>query len=157
MTVRPERSRRSKSVIARKWGESGEVLLVTAIDSIVPESIGRFMKSSIIWVEEEIQTERRWVEKIADNTLMKLRAAGFHAELCVRNGNPKQILIEKAGKWHADCVFIGANSSLNKPEQPLTGDVSEAVAERALCSAEVVRNNCTFTNIEKFTARHLEI
>lgn len=130
-----------EAVIARKWGENCEVLLVTAIDSIVPESIGRFMKSSIIWVEEEIQTERRWIEKIADNALMKLKAAGFRAELCVRNGNPKQILIEEAGKWHADCIFIGANSFTIKAEQSLIGSISAAVAERASCSVEVVRNN----------------
>jgi nucleotide-binding universal stress UspA family protein len=129
-----------EAVIARNWTANIEIFLITAIDSIVPDSIGRFMTSSIIWVEEEIQTERRWIEKIAHHALRKLRAAGFQAELCVRNGNPKQILIDEASKMGADCIFVGAHSLQNQSGAPRFGSVSAAVAERANCSVEVVRN-----------------
>ena len=129
-----------EAVIARNWKADSEIFLITAIDSIVPDSIGRFMASSIIWVEEEIQTERRWIEKIAHHALRKLQAAGFQAKLCVRNGNPKQILIDEANKLGADCIFVGANSLPNQSGALRFGSVSAAVAERANCSVEVVRN-----------------
>lgn len=129
-----------EAVIARNWQPDSEIFLVTAIDSIVPDSIGRFMTSSIIWVEEEIQTERRWIEKLAHHALVKLQAAGFQAKLCVRNGNPKQILIEESYKLGADCIFVGAHSVQNEFGTTRFGSVSAAVAERANCSVEVVRN-----------------
>lgn len=128
-----------EAVIARKWNEPSEIFLVTAIDPIVPESIGRFMTSSILWVEEEIQTERRWIEKIASKALRKLKAAGFQAKLCVRSGNPKQILIDEANKLGADCIFVGSSSLQDAPERRALGSISAAVAERASCSVEVIR------------------
>jgi nucleotide-binding universal stress UspA family protein len=60
--------------------------------------------------------------------------------ITVRDGNPKQILIEEAEKWNADCIFVGANSYANKLERFLAGSISSAVAERANCSVEVVRD-----------------
>ena len=129
-----------EAVIARKLNETSEIFLVTAIDPIVPESIGRFMSASIIWVEKEIRTERRWIEKIAHHALLKLKTAGFRAELCVRNGNPKQILIDEANKLGADCLFVGANSLQDGSEPYPIGSVSAAVAERSSCTVEVVRN-----------------
>jgi nucleotide-binding universal stress UspA family protein len=128
-----------EAVIARKWNENSEILMVTAIDSIVPDSIGRFMTSSIIWVEEEIQTERGWIEKIAHRALLKLAAAGLRTNLCVRSGNPKQILTDEALKWNADCIFVGAHSLQNAPDPFPLGTLSAAVAERADCSVEIVR------------------
>jgi nucleotide-binding universal stress UspA family protein len=128
------------AVIAGNWDANTEIRLVTAIDAIVPESIGRFMSSSIVWVEEEIQMQRRWIEKIAHHALQELRAAGFTAELCVRDENPKQMLVDEAQKWNADCIFLGANSCSDTTENTLIGSISAAVAERASCSVEIVRN-----------------
>jgi nucleotide-binding universal stress UspA family protein len=128
------------AVIARNWNKNSEVCLVTAIDPIVPDSIGRFMTSSIVWVEEEIQTEHRWIAKIAHHALHKLKAAGFNVELCVRTENPKQTLINEANQWNADCIFVGANSLPNESERSPIGSICAAVAERAACSVEVVRN-----------------
>jgi nucleotide-binding universal stress UspA family protein len=129
-----------EAVASRKWSRATEVRLVTAIDRLVPENIGRFMTASIVWVEAEMQHEQRWIEKIARRALLKLEAAGLKTELCVKDENPKQILIEEARKWNADCIFVGANSYLNESEQSAVGSVSAAVAERAPCSVEVVRN-----------------
>lgn len=128
-----------QAVAARKWREPCEIRLVTAVDPLVPDNIGRFMTPSVLWVEEELRCEREWIEKIARPALLKLSRAGLHAELTVETGNPKQILIDEAGKWNADCVFVGANQSENKLEKFVIGSVAAAVAERAPCSVEAVR------------------
>jgi nucleotide-binding universal stress UspA family protein len=130
-----------EAVARRNWRDYSEVRLVTAMDSIVPSSIGRFVAPVAGWVEQELQTERRWIEKLAESALLKLKNAGFAAELCVRDGNPKQILVEEAAKWSADCIFVGANSLQNKPGRFLIGSTSAAIAERAGCSVEIVRLN----------------
>ena len=129
-----------EAVAVRNWGENSEVRLITAIDPIVPDSIGRFMTPSIIWVEEEIQTGRRWIEKLAHRALLKLEAADLKTELCVRDENPKQILIDEANNWNADCIFLGGNSCSSGNDASVLGSISAAIAERASCSVEIVKS-----------------
>jgi nucleotide-binding universal stress UspA family protein len=68
-----------------------------------------------------------------------LKGAGLKAELIVEPGNPKQVLIEEAGKWGADAIFVGSHSFSNKPERFLISSTSAAIAERAHCSVEIIR------------------
>ena len=91
--------------------------------------------------EDEKKSERIWVEKLAEIALRQLNDAGLKTELCVEVGNPKQVLIEQAEKWGADCIFVGSYSFSSKLERFLIGSTAAAVAERAHCSVEVVRPN----------------
>jgi nucleotide-binding universal stress UspA family protein len=91
------------AVLRRSWNAKCEIRLVTAMDSIVPPSIGRFVEPVAPWIDKEIETERLWVERLAESALIKLNGAGFNAELIVKDGNPKQILAEEAAGWNADC------------------------------------------------------
>ena len=52
--------------------------------------------------------------------------------------DPKQMILQEAEGWGADCIFIGARG-LNPLERLLLGSVSRSVAARAHCSVEVVR------------------
>lgn len=128
-----------QAVVGRKWREYGEFRLVSATNSLVPPEIGRFVPPLPNLFEKEIKSERDWVEKLAENALLKLKNAGLKADLSVETGNPKQVLIEVAEKWGADCIFVGSHSFSNKLERFLIGSTSLAVAERAHCSVEVVR------------------
>jgi nucleotide-binding universal stress UspA family protein len=125
-------------IAARKWQQHCEVQMVTAIDPMVPESIGRFMTPEVIWVDEAEQSERRWIEKIAEESLLKLKNLRFKADLSVRDENPKKLLIEEAKKWGADCILIGACSEATDNYFSVCS-LSMAVAERADCSVEIVR------------------
>lgn len=127
------------AVIARNWREQSEVRLVSATNSLLPTAIGRFVPPVANLFEEEKRNERHWVEKLAETALFKLKGANLDAELRVETGNPKQVLIEEAEKWGADCIFVGSHSFGNKLERFLIGSTSAAVAERAHCSVEVVR------------------
>ena len=135
----PESEAAVNEVASRKWRDYSEVRLITAIDTIVPDSIGRFIPPVATWVKKELQIESGWIKKIAENSLRQLKNADLTTELCVRDGNPKQILVEEAAQWNADCIFIGATSYASKLEQFLIGSTAAAVAERARCSVEVVR------------------
>lgn len=130
-----------ESVAARNWREQSDFKLIVATDSLVPTAIGRFVSPVTDWVEDEMKYENEWLEKLAAPALQQLKDANLNATLQIVAGNPKQVLIEEATRWHADSIFVGANRFGSRLEKFLLGSVSAAVAARAVCSVEVVRKN----------------
>lgn len=128
-----------EAVASRNWREMSEVRLIMATNHVLPTEVGRFIPPVADWVEDEMQIEREWIEKLAEEELELLRAKGLKATLCVHAGNPKTVLVEEAERWHADSIFVGANAFGSRVERFLLGSVSAAVAARAHCSVEVVR------------------
>jgi nucleotide-binding universal stress UspA family protein len=59
----------------------------------------------------------------------------------IDSGDPKHVIIEHATEFGADCIFTGASGYSNRLERFLLGSVSAAVAARAHCSVEVVRES----------------
>ncbi len=127
------------AVAARRWRGGCKIFLVTASDALVPTAIGRFIPPIVRWVEEEVRTERELIRKLAESAFHKLGNAGCEVDLRVRNGNPKQVIVEEAERLGADCIFLGANSYGSKLERFLIGSTSTAVAARSHCTVEVVR------------------
>ena len=56
----------------------------------------------------------------------------------VVEGDPKQVLLNEAQDWGADCIFLGS-LGLTRFERFLLGSVSTAVVARAHCSVEIHR------------------
>ncbi len=133
-----------ESVASRFWLENSEVRLLAVSDSVTPSLIGRFVPLIADLVEEVNEGERKRLQELAEPALQKLRDAGLTPALSIVAGNPKQVLIEEAARWHADVIFVGANAAGSRLERFLLGSVSAAVAARANCSVEVVRRR--FTN-----------
>jgi len=132
-----------EAVAARNWREGSEVRLIAVADPILPTAIGLFVPPVTSWVDEEMKSESERVKKLAGESLELLRSKGLEAEIKVFAGNPKQILVEEAERWHADSIFVGANRFGSRIEKFLLGSVSAAVAARAHCSVEVVRHKKT--------------
>lgn len=128
-----------EAVAARHWRDQSEIRLVAASSQVAPVAIERFVPPIARWVEKEQTAESEWIERLAEGSLQVLRDAGMAATLHITAGNPKQVLIEEAEKWHADSIFVGANSFGSRLERFLLGSTSAAVAARAPCSVEVVR------------------
>jgi|SRR5688572_15766177 nucleotide-binding universal stress UspA family protein len=82
--------------------------------------------------------ESALAQKIVDTAAAKLRPAGLSASPIVKEGDPKQVLVDEAKEWGASCIFEGAKG-LRGVERFLIGSVSASVAARAHCSVEVVR------------------
>ena len=100
------------AVTKRAWPERSEARIVTAHETDVPQSM--------------------------DVAADKLRAAGLVISNVVRKGNPSHVLIEEAREWGADSIFVGTRD-IHGFKHFLTGSVSSAVAARAACTVEVVR------------------
>jgi len=61
----------------------------------------------------------------------------------VERRRPKNELPRVAEEWGADCIFVGSTGFSNRFERFVLGSVSAAVAARAHCSVEVVRQQST--------------
>ncbi len=128
-----------KSVASREWREKPEIRLLTITEPLIPLIPGRVLQPIPGWSEGKLKGEQKWVETLAAEALQTFRQAGLSATLRVCSGNPRLVFVGEAEKWHADAIFVGANSLDNSLERFLLGSVSAAVAARAHCSVEVVR------------------
>lgn len=123
----------------REWPKGTEVRLVAATDSVVPTAIGRFIPSVAEWADDESKLEHRWIEQLLEKAAATLAATALSVATQIVEGNPNDVLVREAEKWHADCIFVGANAFGSRLERFLLGSTSSAVASRAGCSVEVVR------------------
>jgi nucleotide-binding universal stress UspA family protein len=92
------------------------------------------------WLEAAPRTAdaRDWAGEAVEAVAAELRAAGLTATPLVGEGDAKQLLVQEAERWPADCIFLGAKGH-SAMERFLLGSVSASVAARARCSVEVVR------------------
>ena len=128
-----------EAVASRYWPEHTEVRLIAATDEVVPAAVGRFIKPTSQFAEEANGPEREWIERLADDAVTGLQVKGLTADWQIHTGSPKEVLVEEATRWNADCIFVGANAYGSRIERFLLGSTAAAVAARAHCSVEVVR------------------
>jgi nucleotide-binding universal stress UspA family protein len=112
-------------ISSRIWPNGTEIKLITT-----PEL------GPVYGDEPDLEMERiEAVQKLAEK---KLTACGLVVTPIVMEGDPKRVLVNEAGKWGADCIFLGAKGHRFK-ERLILGSVSSSVAARAHCSVEVIR------------------
>lgn len=111
----------------RNWSDDTEAKVIIVEDSAL-------IRSSFAIEEEKI-------EEVGKQVTEKLWVKGLDVSLIMREGNPKQILVEEAELWGADSIFVGATKFDDFLTKYLLGSVSSAVVTRAHCSVEVVRPN----------------
>jgi nucleotide-binding universal stress UspA family protein len=128
-----------RGVAGRNWIPGSEIHIVTASEPAVPDSVGRFVIPTRRPGGDIDLSDRRLFEQVGSNALELLRESGIKAVLHIRPGSPKQVLVQEAERLGADCIFVGASSSANNSDRFLPGSTSTAIAARAHCSVEVVR------------------
>lgn len=128
-------------VAARKWPAQSEVKVILVDDPQPPEFLGKLIPPLEEIIEEDRQDARAWVEEISKRAVEILRAADIKVTCVVREGDPKRELPKAAEEWGADCIFVGSAGFSNRFERFVLGSISAAVAARAHCSVEVVRNS----------------
>ena len=96
----------------------------------------------MLWREGQGKTRdaQERVQALVEATVEKLRAAGLTASPYLLTGNPKQVILEAAERWDADCIFVGARG-LRGIGGFFLGSVSTAVSTRAHCSVEVAHTD----------------
>ncbi len=123
----------------RAWPAGSEARVVVVDDPLLPTTLGNVIPPLNEWIEESNEGERAWAQKMADAAANMLRGAGLTVSTVIKEGDPKRVLVAEAAEWGADCIFVGSTGFSNRFERFLLGSVSAAVAARAHCSVEVVR------------------
>lgn len=114
-------------VSKRNWSDNTEAKIIIVEDSAL--------------IRRSFAMEKEKIEEIGNQITEKLWVKGLEVSLVMREGNPKQVLIEEAQIWGADSIFVGATKFDDFLTKYLLGSVSSAVVTRAHCSVEVVRPN----------------
>jgi nucleotide-binding universal stress UspA family protein len=82
--------------------------------------------------------QRKDGEELLARAAEKLRTAGFKVSSLVKEGDPRDVILNHSETWHADLILVGSHGRTGLV-QLLMGSVSEAVARHAGCSVEIVR------------------
>jgi nucleotide-binding universal stress UspA family protein len=127
-----------QAVAARDWPTGSVVRLVAVLDARMRTALASTHPLVEAWTAAGDTDEQSWVPKMVDAMAEPLRNRGLIVSSVIQEGNPKQVLLDEAEQWGADCLFVGARG-LSRVERFLLGSVSAAVAARAYCSVEVVR------------------
>ena len=139
-----------KAVAKRSWTPGTELRIVVADDMMKGSPILMLIPPIRDFVDEVRTEERTQSERIALEAAKELRATlkaeGVTVSSAVETGDPKRVLLKHAEEFGADCIFTGATGFSSRLERLVLGSVSSAVAARAQCSVEVVREREALTN-----------
>ena len=124
-------------VCRRPWPEGTEVRIIT-VDAPWTEGLPRGRSSSLF---DEINNELRaeaWQRLHDAAAVFKRGAPGLVVTPVLREGHPKDTILDEAERWGADLIVIGSHG-YGAIKRLFLGSVSLAVATNAPCSVEIVR------------------
>jgi nucleotide-binding universal stress UspA family protein len=136
----PDAAAAVSAVCDRTWPAGTRAQVVTAVDVRMSMALAGLGPPVGAWAVDPGKSpdERAWARQAVEAAAKELQSAGLDATPLVEQGDPKRVVPELAAKWPADCIFVGAKGH-SRMQQFLIGSVSAAIAARARCSVEVVR------------------
>ena len=129
-----------ETVAARPWPAGSQVEILTVVNALEPWALAV--------IAEEMKANAR---QLVDAAAARLRSEGLSAEAAVGEGDPKQVILDRAASLGADLIVVGAHG-LTALEQFLLGSVSKAVLRFAPCSVDIVRDTPTGTALKVLLA-----
>jgi nucleotide-binding universal stress UspA family protein len=124
-------------VLERSWPAGTLVRVMAVADDRLAGAV-RKVPALARWARPRDTDPRAWLGRLVESVEHRLSQKGLAASGRVRPGDPKKVLLEKAIRWRADMVFLGARG-LTRWERTFLGSVSTSVAVHAPCSVEVAR------------------
>jgi nucleotide-binding universal stress UspA family protein len=127
-----------RAVAARPWPANCQWRVITILEPKLQTAAvwpGVYPAS---WGLAKAQGAEEWAGRMTEHLADMLRPGGGHVEAEVYDGDPKRVLLDQAEDWKADCIFLGARG-LHHGNRVYLGSLACAVASRAPCSVEIVR------------------
>jgi nucleotide-binding universal stress UspA family protein len=121
-------------VAVRPWPSGSNVGVISVADSSTP-----WITSEVI--EELARRTRDLVERAAE----RLASCGLTATSEVFSGDPKIVILDRAGEMGADLLVAGPHGA-GDLARFLLGSVAKAIARLAPCSVELVREKAGHRN-----------
>lgn len=139
-----------RAAAKRNWTAGTELRVVVADDALKGSPIWLLIPPVRDFVEEVRVEERTQSERMAFEAAKELRDGlkdeSITVSSVVETGDPKRVIVQHAEEFGADCIFTGATGFSSRLERLVLGSVSAAIASRAHCSVEVVRERETLTS-----------
>jgi len=127
-----------QAVMARHWPPQTQFQLVTVVDSRLKTAAALPTHWARDWINQHDADAGEWVCRAVERLAAPMREAKLDLETHIFDGEPKDLLLQHAEDWKADCIFLGAHGLEHGEHRPL-GSLASAVATRAHCSVEIVR------------------
>lgn len=128
-----------RSAAAREWPALSEARVVVVDDPIEPTAATELVP----FVSKSLDdADREFREKLAgmvEGMAGRLKSPNLAAAAIVAEGDPKRVIVKMAEEWGATCIFVGSTGFSSRLARVLIGSISSAIAARAHCSVEVVR------------------
>lgn len=125
------------AVVTRSFPKDSQIRVLTVIEPLELDASDGLTMAVLKDIEKARHESAR---KLLEKCKHKLDALGadmiVHFE--VREGDPRQQIVDAASQWGASKILIGAHSHGLCPRN-LVGSVSRAVAAHAPCTVEIVR------------------
>lgn len=127
----------ARSIAERPWPDDTEFRIASVAERIMPAADPWFGGGSIAERRHEANTKS--CEEAIAAAEQIVAKTGFKTETAILDGNPKKRIVEDARQWGAHLIVVGSHGRRGLTRY-LLGSVSEAVAMRAHCSVEVIRD-----------------
>jgi nucleotide-binding universal stress UspA family protein len=127
-----------RAAAERSWPEGSTLHVLCARP---PELVTFYANAGdprVAWPAPDAAPDAAAARRIVDADVAAARRVGLAVTATYRTGDPERVLLRAARTWDVDAVFVGA-TGLGRLERFLLGSVASAVADRARCSVEVVR------------------
>lgn len=129
--------RAARSLAERPWPDQSEFRIVSVVERVIPAADPWYAAGAVARRRNEVSAKNcEEAVSAAEQIVVK---TGFKTETAVLDGNPKKRIVEDAAEWGAHLVVVGSHGRRGLTRY-LLGSVSEAVAMRAYCSVEVIRD-----------------
>jgi nucleotide-binding universal stress UspA family protein len=124
-------------VSRRPWPPQSEVRIIT-VDLPLDSDLLRGGSPTVF--DELAQRQRVEAERHlnAAAATFKQYAPGLRVTPILREGHPKEVILDEAERWGADLIVVGSHG-YGAIRRFFLGSVSLAVATNAPCSVEIVR------------------
>lgn len=132
----------AKSIASRLWPDGTEVLVLSAVELILPSARAMFEVPLIdtAFLEkargEAMQHSQDAVARARE--ILSATGVSVGESISVLADAPKAVILQEARAWGADLIVLGSHGH-HGMDRFLVGSVSEYVATHAECSVEVVR------------------
>ena len=134
----PDAAAAVHAVVRREWPTGSAIHLVAVLDARMRTALAPTRPPVAAWATAGDAEAQSWVPRMVEAMAEPLCARGLTVSSIITAGDPKQVLLDEAEHWGADCIFVGAQGQ-GRIARSLLGGVAAAVAARAHCSVEVVR------------------
>ena len=127
-----------EEIAARPWPAGTTVRVLSAVDVTPIATDPAFIASlDIDTLRNEIA--RRYKE-VTSRAVCLLQEKGLSAEMVLRDGDPRSVIVDEAKDWSANLIVVGSHGYTGV-KRWLLGSVAHSVVSHAPCSVEVVRKS----------------